>query len=74
MCKVFKSNLDKYLHMLQLNILESSKTTHVTLGPILDSEALINSNYCVLKTIFLEQLCLNCEEDFKDHLYLAYSD
>ena len=72
--KVFRSNLDKYLHMPQLNILKSIKTTHVTLGPILDSKSLINSNYHILKTIFLEQLYLDYNKDFKDYLFLIYSN
>ena len=47
---------------------------HVNLGPIIESEASINGNYRVLKTIFLEQLQLNRDNDFQDQLYLAYSN
>ena len=37
---------------------------HINLGPIIESEAFINSNYWVLKMIFLEQLQLNRNNDF----------
>jgi len=42
--------------MLEINILPSIKTMYVNLGPIIENEASINSNYYILKTIFLEQL------------------
>ena len=42
--------------MLEINILLSIKTTHINLGPIIESEASISGNYRILKTIFLEQL------------------
>ena len=52
---IFKSNTElKYPHILEINILLSIKTTYINLGPIIESEASINSNYRVLKTIFLE--------------------
>jgi len=47
---------------------------HINLGPIIESEASINGNYRVLKTIFLEQLQLNRDNNFQDQLYLAYSN
>ena len=60
--------------MPEINILLFIKTTHVNLGPIIESEAFINNNYCVLKTIFLKQLQLNCNNDFQDWLYLVYGN
>jgi hypothetical protein len=42
--------------MLEINILLSIKTIYINLGPIIESEAFINSNYRILKIIFLEQL------------------
>ena len=72
---LFKFNSDcKYPHMPQLKILKFIITTHITLGPILDSKALINGNYRVLKTIFLEQLHLNCNKDFKNYLFFIYNN
>ena len=54
---IFKSNTElEYPRMPEIDILLSVKTTHVNLGPIMESEASISSNYHVLKTIFLEQL------------------
>ena len=47
---------------------------YVTLGPILDSKALISSNYHILETIFLEQLHLNHNKDFKDYLFFVYDN
>ena len=40
--------------MPEIDILLSIKTIYVNLGPIIESEAFINGNYCVLKIIFLE--------------------
>ena len=72
---IFKSNTKlKYPHILEIDILLSVEIMHVNLGLIIESKASINSNYCVLKMIFLEQLQLNCDNDFQDRLYLAYSD
>ena len=72
---VFKSDASyKYPRMPQLDLLKSARTTHITIGPILDSEALISSNYRVLETIFREQLDLKCDAAFKDCLYLVYRD
>ena len=52
---IFESNTElEYPRMLEIDILLSVKTTHVNLGPIMESEAFINNNYCILKTIFLE--------------------
>ena len=62
---IFKFNTElKYPRILKIDILLSTKTTHVNLGPIIESKASINSNYCILKTIFLEQLQLNYNNDF----------
>jgi len=50
--------------MLEINILLFIKTIYINLGPIIESEASINGNYHILKTIFLEQLQLNRDNDF----------
>jgi len=42
--------------MPKINILLFIKITYINLGPIIESEAFINGNYRILKTIFLEQL------------------
>ena len=44
----------KYPRILVVNIIFYKKTKHITLGPILNSEAFINSNYCVMENIFLK--------------------
>jgi len=52
---IFESNTElKYLYMPEIDILLFIKTMHINLGPIIESEAFINSNYRILKTIFLE--------------------
>ena len=54
---IFEFNTElKYPYMLKIDILPPIKTTHVNLGPIIESKASINSNYYILETIFLEQL------------------
>jgi len=54
---IFNFNMDiKYLYMLVVNILPYRKTEHITLRPILNSEVFINSNYYIIKNIFLDQL------------------
>ena len=40
--------------MLVVNILPYKKIKYITLKPILNSKAFINSNYCVIKNIFLD--------------------
>ncbi len=60
--------------MLVVNILPYRRTEHITLGPILDSEAFINGNYRVIENIFLDQLQYNCETTFNDWLFLVYRD
>jgi len=50
--------------MLKIDILLFIKTTYINLGPIIESKAFINGNYRILKTIFLEQLQLNHDNDF----------
>jgi hypothetical protein len=60
--------------MPKIDILLSIKTTYINLGPIIESKASINSNYRILKTIFLEQLQLNRDNNFQDRLYLVYSN
>jgi hypothetical protein len=48
---IFNSNADiKYLYILVVNILPSRRIEHITLGPILDSKASINSNYRIIIT------------------------
>jgi len=62
---IFKSNTRlKYPRIPKINILLSIKTTYINLGPIIESEASINGNYYILKTIFLEQLQLNYNNNF----------
>ena len=62
---IFKFNTElKYLHILKIDILLSIKITYINLGPIIESKASINSNYYILKTIFLEQLRLNRDNNF----------
>jgi len=52
---IFNSNVDiEYLCIPVVNILPYRRTEHITLGPILDSEAFINGNYCIIENIFLE--------------------
>jgi len=60
--------------MPEIDILPSVKTMYVNLGPIIESEASISGNYYILKTIFLEQLQLNRDNNFQGQLYLAYSN
>lgn len=75
MCTVFQSDSNsKYPHVPVLDVLKSTKTTHVTLGPILEDEASISANYHVLENIFLKQLSLERENDFNDRLYLVYGN
>jgi len=52
---IFNSNTDiKYPHILVVNILPYRRIEYITLGPILDSKASINSNYYIIENIFLE--------------------
>jgi len=39
-----------------VNILLYGRIKYITLGPILNSEAFINSNYYIIENIFLDQL------------------
>jgi len=50
--------------MPEINILLFIKTRYINLSPIMESEASINSNYYIFKTIFLKQLQLNHNNDF----------
>ena len=50
--------------MPKIIILLFIKIMHINLGPIIESKVFINSNYRILKTIFLEQLQLNCNNNF----------
>ena len=72
---IFKSNTElKYLRIPKIDILLFIKITHINLSPIIKSKASINSNYCILETIFLKQLQLNYNNDFQNQLYLVYSN
>ena len=72
---IFNSNADiEYPCMPVVDILPHGRTEHVTLGPILDSEASINGNYRVMENIFLDQLQYNRETAFNDRLFLIYGD
>ena len=52
---IFNSNTDiKYPRILVVNILPYRRIEYITLGPILDSEASINSSYYIIENIFLE--------------------
>ena len=62
---IFKSDTElEYPCIVKVNILLSIKTIYVNLSPIIENEASINGNYCVLKMIFLEQLQLNYNNNF----------
>ena len=64
---IFNFNVDiKYPHILAVNILPYKRTEYITLGPILDSKAFINSNYRIIENIFLNQLQYNCETTFNN--------
>ena len=52
--------------MLVVNILPYGRTEYITLGPILNSEAFINSNYYIIENIFLDQLQYNRETAFNN--------
>ena len=49
----FNANIE-YPHILTVDILLYKKTEHITLRPILNSEAFINGNYYIIKNIFLD--------------------
>ena len=52
---IFDFNIDiKYLCILAVNIFPYRRIKYITLGPILDSEASINGNYCIIENIFLD--------------------
>jgi hypothetical protein len=44
----------EYPYMLVVDVLFYRKTEHITLGPIFNSKAFINSNYRVIENIFLD--------------------
>ena len=64
----------EYSHMSVINVLKFVKITHMTLEFILKDEDSISSNYSVLENIFVNQLHLNHEMNFDEHLYLVYDD
>ena len=52
---IFDSNVDiEYPYILVVDILPYRRIEYITLGPILNSEASINSNYRVIENIFLD--------------------
>ena len=64
---IFNSNIDiEYPYMLIVNILPYRKTKYITLRPILNSKASINSNYYIIENIFLDQLQYNYETTFNN--------
>ena len=72
---IFDFNIDiKYPYMLVVNILPYGKTEYVTLGPIFNSKAFINSNYYIIENIYLNQLQYNHETAFNNQLFLIYKD
>ena len=64
----------EYSHMFVIDVLKSAKIIHMTLESILKDEDSISSNYSVLENIFVNQLHLNYEVNFDEHLYLVYDD
>jgi len=60
--------------MLVVDILLYRRIEYITLRPILNSEASINSNYYIIENIFLDQLQYNCETAFNNWLFLVYRD
>ena len=64
----------EYLHMLIINVLKSIKIIHITLESILKDKDSISSNYSVLENIFVNQLHLNHEMNFDEHLYFVYDN
>ena len=52
--------------MLVIDVLYYKRTEHITLRPILDSKASINSNYYIIKNIFLDQLQYNYKTAFNN--------
>ena len=72
---IFDFNINiNYPYMPVVDILPYGKTEHITLGPILNSKASINGNYCVIKNIFLDQLQYNYKTVFNNRLFLVYGD
>ena len=72
---IFNINIDiKYPYMPVVNVLPYRKTEYITLGPIINSKAFINSNYYIIENIFLNQLQYNRETAFNDWLFLVYRD
>ena len=52
---IFNFNVDiEYPRMLIVNILPYRSIKHITLGPIFNSKAFINGNYCIIENIFLD--------------------
>ena len=64
----------EYPRMPVVDVLPHGRTEHVTLGPIFNSKASINSNYYVIENIFLDQLQYNYKTAFNNWLFLVYGD
>ena len=64
----------EYPYILVVNILFYERTEYITLGPIFDSKASINSNYYIMENIFLNQLQYNYKTAFNNWLFLIYGD
>ena len=72
---IFDFNMDiEYLCMPVVDVLPYGRIEHVTLGPIFNSKVSINSNYCVIENIFLDQLQYNHKTAFNNWLFLVYGD
>ena len=64
---IFNANIDiKYPRILVVNILLYKRIEHITLGPIFNSKVFINSNYRVIKNIFLDQRQYNYKTAFNN--------
>ena len=64
---IFDFNTDiEYLYILVVDILPYGRTEYITLKPILDNKAFINSNYYIIENIFLEQLQYNYKTAFNN--------
>ena len=64
---IFNFNINiKYPYILVVNILPYKKIEYITLTSIFNSKAFINSNYYIIKNIFLDQLQYNYKAAFNN--------
>ena len=56
----------KYLYIPAVDILPYGGTEYITLVPILDSKAFINSNYYIIENFILKQLQYNYKTAFNN--------